>query len=171
MFTFRWWLMASLLITPPWAAAESPKLGQPVAPQDATSLTIWPNGEGLPAGNGTAITGRAVYEQQCLACHGVKGTNGPNAALAGGQVALSDLPTLRTVGSYWPYATSLFDYIRRTMPYREPGSLNNDQVYAVVAYLLFLNGVIEEDLVLDAAQLNKVVLPNRQRFYSDYELP
>ena len=175
MPTFKLWLAVSLLAAPFWAASEPPllppKFGQPLATQDVSSLTVWPDGSGLPQGSGTVATGQAVYEQQCLACHGLAGNNGINTTLAGGQVSLTELPKTRTVGSYWPYATTLFDYVRRTMPYREPGSLSNDEVYAVVAYLLFLNDVIEEELVLDAAQLSKVVLPNRQRFYSDYDLP
>jgi len=150
---------------------EPPKLGKPLDLTLVTSITIWPDGKGLPVGSGNAALGESVYEQRCQACHGQAGVNGINGPLVGGQVGPADLPTTRTVGSYWPYATSLFDYVRRAMPYREPGSLSNDELYAVVAYLLFLNGVIEQGVVLDAATLSKITLPNRQRFYSEYELP
>ncbi len=150
---------------------ETPRLGQQLEPQEVHSITVWPDGKGLPPGSGNAVTGQKVYAQQCQACHGLSGKDGINDTLVGGQVAPTSLPKLRTVGSYWPYATSLFDYVRRAMPYRTPGSLSDDEVYAVVAYLLFKNGVIEEDLTLNAAQLSKVNLPNRQRFYSEYELP
>lgn len=152
-------------------AVKTPRLGQQLAPQEVQSITIWPNGKGLPPGSGNAVTGRNVYTQQCQACHGLSGKDGINDTLVGGQVAPTNLPKMRTVGSYWPYATSLFDYVRRAMPYREPGSLSDDEVYSVVAYLLFLNEVITEDLTLNAAQLSKVNLPNRQRFYSEYDLP
>lgn len=171
MFTFKSLLAVGLLAAPVWVAGEPPKLGQPLAPEDVNSLTVWPDGSGLPEGSGTPTAGLVVYEQKCLACHGPAGNNGINTTLVGGQVVLSELPRIRTVGSYWPYATTLFDYVRRTMPYREPGSLSNDEVYAVVAYLLFLNDIVGEEQVLDAAQLSNLVLPNRERFYSDYELP
>lgn len=168
-------LLALVLTSPAIASdpspADAPRLGQPLKPLEVNSITVWPNGEGLPPGSGSVVTGRKVYATHCQACHGPSGTDGINAALVGGQVAPSSLPKVRTVGSYWPYATSLFDYVRRAMPYRTPGSLSDDEVYAVVAYLLFLNKVVAEDTTLDAAQLSKVNLPNRQRFYSEYELP
>lgn len=176
MFMCKWLVITSLVLASLSAAsdpkvAQTPKLGQDLEPSEVNSITVWPNGKGLPAGSGNAVTGRKIYTQQCQACHGLSGKDGINAALVGGQVAPTSLPKLRTVGSYWPYATSLFDYVRRAMPYREPGSLSDDEVYAVVAYLLFLNEVIAEDVTLNAVQLSKVNLPNRQRFYSEYDLP
>lgn len=165
-------LVVFLLLVPlTQGFAKAPGLGKEVPPKDVSSLVIWPDGKGLPTGSGTVIEGQAIYEQQCLVCHGVKGQNGINDSLVGGQVPLTALPTVRTVASYWPYATSLFDYVRRTMPYREPGSLTDEQVYAVVAYLLFLNEIVAEDTRLDAKQLKNIRLPNRKRFFSKYNLP
>lgn len=181
MYTAKGLLATSILLATLSAACEParlsvsnqapPQLGQPLAPQQTGSITVWPNGKGLPAGSGNALIGQKIYTQKCQACHGAAGAGGINDALVGGQVTLTELPKSKTLGSYWPYATSLFDYVRRSMPYREPGSLSHDEVYAVVAYLLFLNGVIEEHKTLDAARLSEVKLPNRQRFYSEYELP
>ena len=123
-----------------------------------------PSGAGLPAGSGTARLGLPLYEQKCLACHGAKGVGKPADALAGGMGSLTSRPPLRTVGSYWPYATTLFDYVRRAMPLADPLSLSNDEVYALSAYVLFLNGLIDEDFQLDAQTLPQVKMPNRNGF-------
>jgi sulfane dehydrogenase subunit SoxC len=124
-----------------------------------------PDGAGLPLGRGTAGQGEAVYAAKCQACHGEKGLGRPNDALVGGMGSLApDNVPVKTVGSYWPYATTLFDYIRRAMPFQESQSLTSDEVYAVSAYILNLNGIIGANEVLDAQSLPKVRMPNRDGF-------
>jgi cytochrome c len=119
----------------------------------------------LPPGRGTPVEGAAVYAAKCQACHGEKGAGKPNDTLVGGFGTIaSDKPAVKTVGSYWPYATTLFDYVRRAMPYNATKSLSNDELYAVSAYLLNLNGVIGNDDVMDAQSLPKVKMPNRDGF-------
>ncbi len=115
--------------------------------------------------------GKTVYEAKCLACHGADGAGRPNDQLVGGQGTLREAAPIRTIGSYWPYATTVFDYIRRAMPYVTPHSLTADETYAVTAYLLALNGVIEQSAVMDASTLPKVVMPNRANFDSAYREP
>src|SRR5499433_182575 len=128
------------------AAFESPKLGRPATVEEiaAWDISIPPDGNGLPAGRGTAADGARVYAARCQSCHGDKGAGQPNDRLVGGQGTLASKTPVRTVGSYWPYATTVFDYVRRTMPYIQPQSLSNDEVYALTAYLLHLNGIIGE---------------------------
>ena len=130
----------------------------------AIDYTILPNGDGLPAGSGTAIQGAAVYQQNCLACHGERGSGGVNDALAGGHGTLTTARPQKTVGSYWPYATTIFDYVRRAMPLQAPGTLDNDQVFAVTAYILYLNDIVEEDEEMNAESLPRVKMPNRDGF-------
>jgi S-disulfanyl-L-cysteine oxidoreductase SoxD len=149
------------------AAADSPHLGQPFTPADmaAWDISIGPDGAGLPPGSGTAQQGAAVYNEKCAACHGEKGAGRPNDQLVGGHGTLAgDRVPVKTVGSYWPYATTLFDYVRRAMPWPEPKSLSDDEVYAVSAYLLHLNGIIAEGAVINAETLPKVQMPNRDGF-------
>ena len=148
-------------------AQQSPNLGKPISPEDLASwdISIGPDGAGLPPGSGTVKQGEAVFVAKCQACHGEKGAGTPNDRLVGGQGSLpGDKPPVKTVGSYWPYATTLFDYIRRAMPFNESKSLTNDEVYGVVAYLLNLNGVIPEGDTMNAQSLPKVVMPNRDGF-------
>jgi len=148
-------------------AQQSPNLGKPISPEDLASwdISIGPDGAGLPPGSGTVKQGEAVYMAKCQACHGEKGAGTPNDRLVGGQGSLpGDKPAVKTVGSYWPYATTLFDYIRRAMPFNESKSLTNDEVYGVVAYLLNLNGVIPEGETMNAQSLPKVAMPNRDGF-------
>ena len=107
----------------------------------------------------------ATHTAKCVACHGEKGAGRPNDALAGGIGSLpGDKPPVRTVGSFWPYATTIFHYVRRAMPYNESKSLTNDEVYAVTAYILQLNGIIGENDVINAQTLPKVRMPNRDGF-------
>ncbi len=153
------------------AAAEGPNLGQAVSPQElaAWDISISPDGAGLPPGRGTAKQGALVYEEKCAACHGEKGAGQPNDRLAGGIGSLAgDQTPVRTVGSFWPYATTLFDYVRRAMPWPQPRSLTDDEVYAVSAYILHLNGIIGETDVIDARSLPKVKMPNRDSFFIVY---
>lgn len=154
-------------------AQEGPGLGVPATPEQVAGWdeSVGPDGAGLPPGSGTAVAGKGVYEAKCLACHGVDGAGRPNDQLVGGQGTLREAAPIRTIGSYWPYATTVFDYIRRAMPYVTPHSLTADETYAVTAYLLALNGVIEQNDVMDAASLPKVVMPNRDSFDSAYREP
>lgn len=159
-------LCAAMFATVP-ALAQAPQFGQEIAPAYIApwDISIGPDGAGLPSGSGTASQGEAVYAAKCQACHGEKGTGGPNDALVGGIGSLAPGKSpVKTVGSYWPYATTLFDYIRRAMPFPETKSLTNDEVYAVSAYILNLNGVVGTDEVLDAQSLPKVKMPNRDGF-------
>ena len=156
-----------LALASPVAAQQSPNLGKPISPEDLASwdISIGPDGAGLPPGSETVKQGEAVYMAKCQACHGEKGAGTPNDRLVGGQGSLpGEKPAVKTVGSYWPYATTLFDYIRRAMPFNESKSLTNDEVYGVVAYLLNLNGVIPEGETVNAQSLPKVAMPNRDGF-------
>src|ERR1700741_800212 len=148
-------------------AAETPNLGRAATPEEiaAWDVSIGPDGVGLPPGSGTPKQGEAVYAAKCVACHGDKGAGAPNDRLVGGQGTLpGDKPPVKTVGSFWPYATTVFDYVRRAMPYNESKSLTNDEVYAVVAYILNLNGIIADGDTMDAQTLQKVKMPNRDGF-------
>ena len=151
-------------------AADNPELGEAVSSAELSNLdlTIMPNGEGLPDGSGTAVAGAKIYQQNCLACHGAGGQDGLNDRLVGGHGSLTTDRPQKTVGSYWPYATTLFDYIHRAMPYQAPGSLSNDDVYAVTAYILYLNGIVGEEEKLDANTLAEVRMPNRENFVWAY---
>jgi len=149
------------------ASAQSPNFGQPIAPADIApwDISIGPDGVGLPPGRGSAAQGESIFVAKCQACHGEKGAGSPNDALVGGIGSLAPgKPPVKTVGSYWPYATTLFDYIRRAMPFQESKSLTNDEVYAVSAYILQLNGVIGANDALDAQTLASVKMPNRDGF-------
>lgn len=130
----------------------------------AIDISISPDGEGLPAGTGNAITGKVVYTQKCASCHAADGKGKPADALAGGMGSLNSAKPVKTVGSYWPYATTLFDYIRRAMPLNAPMSLRDDEVYAITAYLLAINGIISMEQTLDAESLPAIQMPNRNGF-------
>jgi mono/diheme cytochrome c family protein len=147
-----------------------PALGEAVSDAEIArwDISIPPSGAGLPQGSGTARTGALVYEQKCQSCHGPKGAGKPADALAGGIGSLGTKTPVRTVGSYWPYATTLFDYVRRAMPTTNPLSLSNAEVYAVTAYVLYINGIIGEDVAMDAQSLPQVRMPNRDGFISDW---
>jgi hypothetical protein len=147
-------------------AQDLVQLGKPVSAADitASSYNILPDGTGLPAGSGSVITGAVIYQQKCQVCHGEEGSGGVNDRLAGGLGTLASARPLLTVGSYWPYATTLFDYVRRAMPYTAPGSLSADEVYALTAYLLQINGIVAADALMDAQTLPQVMMPNRGGF-------
>jgi cytochrome c len=154
------------------ACANQPQAGQPPALGVAVTanevarwdISIPPSGAGLPAGSGSVKQGEAVYAAKCLSCHGEKGTGKPADPLVGGIGTLATPKPVRTVGSYWPYATTLFDYVRRAMPITNPLSLSNDEVYAVCAYILNLNGIVAEGAVMNAQSLPQVKMPNRDGF-------
>ena len=148
---------------------EPMQLGQAILQPPAwLNETIYPDGRGLPTGGGTAQQGLSVFNQQCVACHGEGGKGGTGGQLTGPILpkeiwAKSPRPS-KNIGQYWPYATTLFDYIRRAMPYQTPGSLTNDEVYSLTAYLLSQQKIISEDLILNAHTLPKVVMPNKEGF-------
>ena len=151
-------------------SAKPPALGTAVSADEIArwDISIPPSGAGLPAGSGSVKQGEAVYVAKCQACHGEKGTGKPADALVGGKGTLATKAPVRTVGSYWPHATTLFDYVRRAMPITNPLSLSNDEVYAVSAYVLNLNGIVPADAVMDAQTLPQVKMPNREGFVSDW---
>ena len=144
-------------------------LGQSATDEEirAWNIDVSPNGEGLPPGSGTVKQGAEVYAAKCAKCHGQTGTEGPFDMLVGGQNTLKTAKPVKTIGSYWPYAATLYDYINRAMPMDAPGSLTSDEVYAVSAWLLHRNGIISEDAVLDASTLVSVDMPNRLGFIRD----
>jgi cytochrome c len=127
-------------------------------------IDVRADGAGLPAGSGSVAQGQAIYQARCLACHGANGEKGTAPRLAGGQGTLATKSPVLTVGSYWPYATTLYDYIHRAMPLDSPQSLTPDEVYAVTAYTLHLNGIVKADVVLDAQSLAAIRMPNRDGF-------
>ena len=161
---------ASLVACAAQAPSRQPAFGAAVSAEEIArwDISIPPSGAGLPAGSGTAKQGAAVYGAKCLACHGEKGAGKPADVLVGGIGSLATARPVRTVGSYWPYATTLFDYVRRAMPITNPLSLSDDEVYAVSAYVLFLNGIVGEDAVMNAQTLPQVKMPNRDGFVSDW---
>ena len=151
-------------------ARETPNLGRPATPAEIAGwdISIPPDGTGLPPGSGTPDQGAIVYAQKCQSCHGEKGAGNPNDRLVGGQGTLASKTPVRTIGSYWPYATTVFDYVRRSMPYTQSQSLTNEQVYAVTAYLLHLNGIIGPRDAMNAQTLPHVKMPNRDNFIVVY---
>jgi cytochrome c len=162
--------LASVLGTAALGGAQSPTgLGRPATPAEigAWGAIIGPNGEGLPKGRVTAAEGQALYERHCVMCHGVSGTEGPDDRLVGGRGTLASDQPQKTVGSYWPTAPTLWDYVNRAMPFDQPGLLTSDEVYGIVAYVLYLNDIIEEHDPIDEATLAAVEMPNRGGFVPD----
>jgi len=157
---------AALTLACAGVRAESPDLGRVATPDEvaAWDISIEPSGAGLPAGSGTARTGAAIFAAKCAGCHGETGGGKPNDPLVGGAGSITTDKPVKTVGSYWPYATTLFDYIRRAMPLPNSKSLANDEVYALAAYILAQNKIIGEDDVMDARSLPQVKMPNREGF-------
>ncbi len=149
-------------------------------PATKADIAAWktearPDGLGLPPGAGTYQAGAQVYAEQCASCHvanhkGLKDKNLPQGggpALIGGRGTLATAKAVKTVESYWPYAVTLFDYIRRAMPYTAPGSLKANEIYALCAYILGEANIIDKNTTIDAASLPKVMMPNRNGFYPD----
>jgi hypothetical protein len=150
------------------ACADGPDLGKPVSQADlaAWDISVLPDGTGLPPGSGTPAQGARVYAVQCAACHGANGEGKPPAfaRLVGGGPISSISASEKTIANYYPYATTVFDYVRRAMPWPQPKSLKDDEVYAVVAFLLAQNKLIGENDSMNAQTLPKVRMPNRDGF-------
>lgn len=152
-------------------AAQAPKfgVGRPPSPDEMRALgsAIAPDGGGLPPGSGTVATGRELFASKCARCHGPNGEGNIGARLVGGQGTLATPKPLKTVGSFWPYATTLWDYINRAMPFDRPGALEPAEVYAATAFILNLNDIIAADAVMNARTLPAVKMPNRDGFVAD----
>lgn len=148
------------------AKQEGPNLGEPATTAEiaAWDMNVFPDGKGLPPARGNAVEGRAVYDSHCAACHGPRGAGGNADELVGGKHGLTDPTPDKTIGAYWPYATTIFDFVRRSMPLDKPGSLSDNQVYALTAYLLYLEGIIGEQAEMNATTLPQVKMPNREGF-------
>jgi len=148
------------------AQAEAPKLGVPAGPAliKAWDISIAPDGSGLPPGRGTVAQGALLFQEKCAGCHGPAGVGGAADRLTGGVGSLASPHPIKTAASYWPFATTLFDYVRRAMPIPRPESLSNDEVYALCAYLLSVDHIVGANTTLDAVTLPKVRMPNRDGF-------
>jgi mono/diheme cytochrome c family protein len=177
-------LLLVALVGPPAARAQLPTYGVGRAPTaeevKAWDLTIPPSGQGLPPGSGTAALGESIFAGRCASCHGDRGESSKYRVITGGRRPLSaaELPKegvdwllggapVLTIGSFWQYATTLWSYINRSQPFDEPGSLTAEEVYAVTAYLLYVNGIVGEHEVIDARTLPAVRMPNRDGFVVD----
>ncbi len=162
--------LASFALATTASAGQVYDLGRPATPDEIArwNIDIDPAGAGLPPGAGSVREGAAVYARRCAACLGDRGQGGPMDRLAGGAGTIGTSKPVKTVGSFWPYATTLYDYVRRAMPFDAPQSLSPADVYAVCAYVLFLNGLVTEDAVLDARSLLQVRMPNQHAFVSGY---
>ena len=155
-------------------APDSFGFGQPATADDirALDIDIMPDGTGLPPGSGSVERGQRTYSAKCASCHGATGVEGPYDVLVG-RIPNDEFPFANdrsfrsTIGNYWPYATTLYDFIYRTMPFEAPGSLEPDEIYSLVAALLFMNDLVPEDAVMDAETLPQVVMPSRDRFVAD----
>src|ERR1700693_4031648 len=160
-------------MVPSVCGAQSPNLGRPVTPEEIRKIdiTVSPDGRGLPAGSGSVSAGRAFNDKSGLSCHGAQGAGKPQDQLTGGLGTLASGKPVKTPASYWPAATTLFDYILRAMPITAPQSLTNDEVYAVTAYILSIDGIVPGDAVLDAKSLPRVKMPNKDGFISWWPKP
>jgi S-disulfanyl-L-cysteine oxidoreductase SoxD len=149
--------------------AAGPDLGRPVTPAEiaAWDISVLPDGDGLPPGGGTPAQGAKIYAQKCAACHGENGRGGINAALVGGG-PLDRIEAVKTIANFWPYATTVFDYIRRAMPWPQPRSLTDNEVYALTAYILAENKLITQDDSMNSDTLPKVRMPNRDGFITRF---
>ena len=160
------YFLVFLLLYEPSTQAAPPDLGRALNDREQLSLQsiLWPDGANLPAGDGSVADGEVLYRNKCIACHGPQGRGGAGGELAGAQAELTAEQPDQTIGTYWPYATTLFDFVRRAMPLNQPWSLSDSEVYAVVAYLLHLNGLLRPDDTLDATRLRALQMPNANGF-------
>jgi S-disulfanyl-L-cysteine oxidoreductase SoxD len=165
MSTLELAAFAALALAVPGAFAAGPNLGRPIAPSDIApwDISIQPDGTGLPPGGGTPAQGEKIFAQKCAACHGENARGGVNAALVGGD-KIVNLDSNRTIANFWPYATTVFDYIRRAMPWPQPRSLDDNEVYALTAYILAENKIIGQHDSMNPDTLPKVRMPNRDGF-------
>jgi cytochrome c len=169
---------ATILLLSTLAGTESGAAGFPAGPDlghaaSAAEIAAWdtdvmPDGRGLPAGSGSVGEGRGLYARHCLRCHGENGLGDSGDQLAGAKMGLTSEWPEKTLGNFWPYAPTLFDFIRRSMPMETPGSLSDDEVYALTAYLLNLNGIVPDGAVMNARSLAEVEMPNRNGFVDEY---
>lgn len=174
-----WLIVVALVCGSVWASGafgagsaenESPYgLGRSATEKEIRhwNIDVAPSGEGLPPGRGTVKQGAQIYARSCAHCHGASGVEGPSPPLVGGHNTLRTANPMKTIGSYWPYATTLYDYVYRAMPFSAPQSLTPDEVYSLVAWLLYRNGIVDESTVMDAHSLPAVRMPNRAGFISD----
>jgi S-disulfanyl-L-cysteine oxidoreductase SoxD len=165
MSTLEWKVIGIAIAFPLTVAAAGPNLGQPLSRADlaAWDINVLPDGSGLPKGSGTAAQGASIYAQKCAACHGEQGKGGISAALVGAP-PMKDMSSPKTIANFWPYSTTLFDFIRRAMPFTQPRSLSDDEVYALTAYILAQNKLIGEKDEMNAQTLPTVKMPNRDGF-------
>jgi mono/diheme cytochrome c family protein len=171
---FGWLIpIVAFCLIPSIRGAQGPNLGRPLTPEEIRKIdiTVAPDGRGLPPGSGSVSVGATVYAKSCQSCHGAQGAGKPQDQLTGGVGSLASGKPVKTPASYWPAATTLFDYIRRAMPITSPQSLTNDEVYAVTAYILSIDGIVPSDAVLDAKSLPRVKMPNRDGFMSWWPKP
>lgn len=168
------WIVAGACAALTWpltaGSQEGPNLGIEATPEEIAGwdISIGADGDGLPVGSGTPSDGAAIFAAKCAGCHGLQGEGLLNDQLVGGHGSLATDNPAKTIGSYWPYATTIFDYVRRAMPYQTPHTLTDDEAYAVTAHLLHLNGIIQADDVIDAQTLPAIEMPNRDSFDRAY---
>jgi cytochrome c len=163
-------LMLFLAMTPALAETGAYGLGSPATAEEIAGwdIDIRPDGKGLPPGSGSVEDGEMMYEEKCASCHGSFGEGvGRYPVLSGGEGTLTEERPEKTVGSFWPYASTLWDYIHRAMPFTQPQSLTDEEVYAITAYVLYLNDLVEDDFVLTADNLASIEMPNQEGFFLD----
>src|SRR2546421_5526595 len=171
MFTRSTALAAvALVLMASAACADGPNLGRPIDPADIApwDISIMPDGAGLPPGSGTAAQGAKLYAEKCSACHGDNGRGTEFGSAVVGGPPRASLDGGKTIRNYWPYATTLFDYVRRAMPFTQPNSLTNEEVYALTAYILAINQLIGEKDVMTPETLPQVQMPNRDNFITRF---
>ena len=161
------------LLTAATAQAQDSGLGKPLSESDIKpwDIAVLPDGTNLPPGSGTPAQGAKIFAEKCSSCHGdaAKGGVAPYyPALVGGQPLTNGIDTIKTIANYYAYATTIFDYVRRAMPYNMPRSLRDDEVYALTAYILSLNKLVGDGDVMDAKSLPQVKMPNRDNFIMPY---
>jgi S-disulfanyl-L-cysteine oxidoreductase SoxD len=166
----RGWVFALSLVALGSSVAFAQGFGKPISEAEiaAWDISIMPDGTGLPPGGGTPEQGAKIYAAKCALCHGPEAKGETNAALVGGAPLTSGIDTPKTIANFWPYATTLFDFTRRAMPWQQPRTLTDEEVYALTAYILALNKIIGPNDVMNAATLPKVRMPNRDGFIARF---